>query len=271
MNRTVKRTVIVLIVVVGVLVGADYALAAAAEYQVSKRMKASLGLSTDPSVNIHGFPFITQALAGNYTDITVDAVDVPVKDTLRDLNIAADLRHVRVSLSDLLSGNVRQINVDEVDGQVTVKASDIGRLLNLPDLTITPVSLDMVNGQGSQDKAQAAQDPQGDSTVAGIQLTATINIAGLSTQVNVYGTIALAGGGIAIQPKTVQLVNNQVSAKLPSAVLDAILPSFSTTLTSKSLPLPFTVRATGVQVQSGAVVLQGRATGVSLNTSAVSG
>jgi LmeA-like phospholipid-binding len=270
-NRTLKRTLIVLIVVVGLLVGADYALAAAAEYQVSKRMKADLGLSTDPSVNIHGFPFITQALAGDYSDITVDAVDVPVKDTLRDLDIAADLRHVRVGLSDLLSGNVRQINVDEVDGQVTVKASDIGRLLNLPDLTITPVSLDTVNGQGSQDKAQATQDTRGDTTTAGVQLTATVNIAGVSTQVNVYGIIALDNGGIAIRPKTVQLVNNQVSAKLPEALLNAVLPAFSTTLNSKSLPLPFTVQATGVQVQNGAIVLQGRATNVSLNTAAVSG
>ncbi|HEY0805537.1 MAG TPA: DUF2993 domain-containing protein, partial [Pseudonocardiaceae bacterium] len=76
-----KITVIVVVVLASLLVGADYGLAAAAEYQVSKKMRTNLNLANDPSVNIHGFPFITQALAGDYQDITVNATGVPAKNT----------------------------------------------------------------------------------------------------------------------------------------------------------------------------------------------
>ncbi|HEX9334606.1 MAG TPA: DUF2993 domain-containing protein, partial [Pseudonocardiaceae bacterium] len=151
MKKPVKITIVVVVVLVGLLVGADYGLAAAAEYQVSKKMRSELNLADDPSVDIHGFPFITQAIAGDYHDITVNATGVPAKNTLRDLEVDADLHDVRVRLSDLLSGNVSQVRVDEVDGQVKVKASDIGRLLNIPDLTINPISLDVVAGVGAQD------------------------------------------------------------------------------------------------------------------------
>ena len=56
-------------------------------------------------MDIKGFPFITQALGGDYSDIAVTANGVPVNNTLRDLEIDADLHNVRVPLSDVLSGN----------------------------------------------------------------------------------------------------------------------------------------------------------------------
>jgi hypothetical protein len=271
-KKPVKITVIVVVVLAGLLVGADYGLAAAAEYQVSKKMRTNLNLANDPSVNIHGFPFITQALAGDYQDITVNATGVPAKNTLRDLEVDADLHNVRVKLSDLLSGNVSQVRVDEVDGQVKVKASDIGRLLGIPDLTINPVSLDTVVGAG----AQAAQDQRMKlqypgvtnplTSEAGVMLSGSTLIAGEQTTVNVYGVISVTGGGITITPKNVQLTNGLVSGTLPPSVLQALLPKFQTSLSSSTLQMPFAVQATGVQVESGAVVVQGKADNIVLSS-----
>jgi len=271
-KKPVKITVIVVVVLAGLLVGADYGLAAAAEYQVSKKMRTNLNLANDPSVNIHGFPFITQALAGDYQDITVNATGVPAKNTLRDLEVDADLHNVRVKLSDLLSGNVSQVRVDEVDGQVKVKASDIGRLLGIPDLTINPVSLDTVVGAG----AQAAQDQRMKlqypgvtnplTSEAGVMLSGSTLIAGEQTTVNVYGVISVTGGGITIAPKNVQLTNGLVSGTLPPSVLQALLPKFQTSLSSSTLQMPFAVQATGVQVESGAVVVQGKADNIVLSS-----
>lgn len=265
MKKPVKITLITVVVLAGVLVAADYGLAAAAEYQVSKKMKSELNLANDPSVDIHGFPFITQALAGDYKDISINATGVPAKNTLRDLEIDADLYHVRVKLSDLLSGSVQSIKVDEVDGQVKVKASDVGRLLGLPDLTINPVSLDTVLGVGAQDaqdeklKQQNPGDPNPMATEAGVELTATINLAGEKTQVNAFGIISLTRGAVAITPKKLQLTNGLVSGQLPDSVLQGFLGQFGTTLSSSNLPLPFSVQATGVQVESGALIVQGKA------------
>lgn len=262
---------ITVLVVAGVLVGADYGLAAAAEYQISQHLRTQLNLASDPSVDIHGFPFITQAIAGDYSDISVDAVGVPAAN-LRDLEIDADLHNVHVKLSDLLSGNVSQVRVDEVDGQVQVKATDIGRLLKLPDLTINPVSLDTVLGVGAQDaedqKAQQ-QDPGASSPLeseAGVELTATIDLAGEKTQVNAFGIISLAHGAVLITPKKLQLTNGLVSGQIPDSLLQGFSKLFATQLSSSSLPLPFAVQATGVQVLSGAIVVQGKADNILLTS-----
>jgi hypothetical protein len=271
-KKPVKITIVVFIVLVGVLVGADYGLAAAAEYQVSKKMRTELNLADDPSVDIHGFPFITQALAGDYQDITINATGVPAKNTLRDLEVDADLRNVRVKLSDLLSGNVSSIRVDEVDGQVKVKASDVGRLLNLPDLTINPVSLDTVLGVGAQNALQQQEQQQdpGDAnpltSEAGVEMTATIDLAGEKTSVNAFGVISLSNGGVEITPKKLELSNGLVSASIPDAIVQGFAHLFQTSLSSKSLPLPFAVEATGVEVESGALVVQGKADNIVLSS-----
>jgi hypothetical protein len=274
-KKPVKVTVITLVVLAAVLVGADYGLAAAAEYQVSKRMRTELDLASDPSVDIHGFPFITQALSGDYRDISINATGVPAKDTLRDLEIDADLHDVRVKLSDLLSGNVSSIRVDEVDGQVKVKASDVGRLLKLPDLTINPVSLDTVLGVGAQDaeeqkeKLQNPGDPNPMASQAGVELSATIELAGEKTAVNAFGVISLSHGAVVITPKKLQLSNGLVSGQIPDGVLQGFAHLFAAQLSSATLPLPFQVQATGVDVESGALVVQGKADNLVINSSAV--
>lgn len=276
MKKPLKITIITVVVLAGVLVAADYGLAAAAEYQVSKKMKSQLNLASDPSVDIHGFPFITQALAGDYSDISVNATGVPAANTLRDLEVDADLHNVRVPLSQLLSGNVSSVKVDEVDGQVQINASDVGRLLGLPDLTISPVSLDTVLGVGAQD-AETQRERQQQPGVtnpmaqqAGVELTATLNLAGERTQVNAYGIISLSGGAVVITPKKLQLTNGMVSGTLPDSLLQGFLGRFATSLTSKNLPLPFAVQVSGVQVQSGALVVQGKADNVVLSGNGVS-
>lgn len=271
MKRPLKITIISVLVLAGVLVAADYGLAAAAEYQVSKRMRTQLNLASDPSVYIHGFPFITQAIGGDYSDISIQAQGVPAKD-LRDLEIDADLHNVRIRLSDLLAGNVSQLRVDEVDGQVQIKSGDIGRLLGLPDLQINPVSLDTVLGVGAQnaaDEQAKREDPGATNPMdaqTGVQLTATINIAGEQTQVNAFGVISASQGAVLITPKKLQLTNGLVSGQLPDSLLQTFAHDFSTTLSSANLPLPFAVQATGVNVVSGAIVVQGKADNVQLTS-----
>lgn len=284
-KKPVKITVITVLVLVGALVGADYGLAAAAEYQVSKKMRTELNLASDPSVDIHGFPFITQAIAGDYRDIAIDAVGVPVNSQLRDLEIAADLRDVRVKLSDLLGGNVQTVKVAEVDGQVKVKSTDIGRLLHIPDLSINPISLDTVLGTGAQDtedQKDHLQDPGGSgsdsgsdsdslATKAGVEMSGTINLAGEQTKVNAFGLISLSGGAVVITPKKLQLTNGLVSGDIPDSLLQGFSHLFQVRLSSSDLPLPFTVRATGVDVQSGAIVVGGTADNIVLSASSVNG
>lgn len=274
MKKPLKVTVITVLVLVGVLLAADYGLAAAAEYQVSKKMRTQLHLSSDPSVDIHGFPFITQAVSGDYRDIAINAMGIPVGQ-LKELEIDADLYNVREPLSDVLSGNISTIKVDQLTGEVKVKATDIGRLIHLPDLSINPVSLDTVLGAGAQnaeDERDQREQPGVDDPIAhqaGVEMSATIDLAGQQTKVNAFGVISLSHGDVLITPKKLQLTNGLVSGDIPDSILQSFVGAFRTRLSSSMLPLPFTVRATGVDVENGDVVVEGTADNVVIDTRAV--
>jgi hypothetical protein len=155
---------------------------------------------------------------------------------------------------------------------VQVKATDIGRLLGLPDLTINPVSLDTVLGVGAQDAADEQarrQDPGSTNPTAsqaGVELTATLNLAGEQTQVNAYGVISLSRGAVVITPKKLQLTNGLVSGQIPDSLLQTFAHDFATSLSSSNLPLPFAVQATGVNVLSGAIVVRGKAANIQLTS-----
>lgn len=279
MSKGVRRLLIIVIVVVAVLVAADFGTAAAAEYQISKRMRTELNLASDPSVDIKGFPFITQALGGDYKDISVQANGVPVGNTLRDLEVDADLKNVRIPFSDVLSGNFSALTVDEVDGQVQINASDLGRLIGVPDLTINPESLDFIQGFGVDEKNQQIQQQQQANgndatpmyTQAGIDLSGTINIAGVSTTVNAYGLISIVGTDIVLKPTKLELSNSVITGPIPDAIEQPILKQLTYTFHRNSLPLPFSVTPVGVQVQGGnggALIVQGVAKNISVSGSA---
>jgi hypothetical protein len=264
-GRRWRTALIVLLVLAGLLVGADFALAAAAEYQVSQKMRAQLGLSDDPSVTIHGFPFVTQALAGDYSDITVEADGVPVKDTLRDLGVQADLRHVRVALSDLLSGTAKSVTIDEVDGRVKIRAADVGRLLDLPDLAIEPVGVTEVINDGKK----PAKPQLTDSSTAGVQLSATVDIAGQKTKVTALALISLVHGQVQVTPKALKISNSAVSTEVPEPVRSQILGHFAVTLDPGVLP--FQVTPTEVWSETGTLSVRGTARNVVLNGGGLGG
>ena len=123
-GRRGRRWLIALVVLVLLLVGADFGAAAIAEHMISQKARTQLALSDDPSVTIHGFPFLTQALAGDYSHISVSATGIPVDDKLRDVAINADLEDVTAPLSDLANGNTKTIKVGKL-GNVALNAGNV--------------------------------------------------------------------------------------------------------------------------------------------------
>jgi hypothetical protein len=129
-----------------------------------------------------------------------------------------------------------------------------------------------VEGVGAQDALQQREKLQNPGVAnpltseAGVELSGSIPIAGEKTTVNAFGVISLAAGGIQITPKKLQLSNGIVTGTLPDSVLQTFAHLFAATLSSKNLPLPFAVQATGVQVESGALVVQGTANNILLSS-----
>ena len=94
-------------------------------------------------MTIHGFPFLTQALGGDYSHISVSAAGVPVGDKLQDVAVNAELEDVTAPLSDLTNGNTKAITIGKLTGPVTIKAADLARISPLDkikDLRIEPAT-----------------------------------------------------------------------------------------------------------------------------------
>ncbi|TWH21386.1 Protein of unknown function (DUF2993) [Prauserella rugosa] len=278
-GRRVRRIVTVLIVVIGVLVAIDFAAAAFAEHTVSQKAKDQLGVENDPEVGIHGFPFLTQAVAGEYGRITVEAKSVPVQDVLRDVDVKAELRDVDAPLSDLAQGNVDNVTIGEVDGEVTLKASDINQISpldNIDDLRIAASSEAYVRG-GEGASAQSHGTDEGDDPAntggdaesegeddddssAGIRLSGKVKVAGEELEIFAFAMIRLDGSTVQITPHRLQFGNDRETTIVPQAVQEQLLPSFEADINTGDLP--FTVTPTGVSVGPDSITVKGTAKNV---------
>lgn len=262
-----RKFLIFLIVLAGLLVGADFALAAVAEHQISQQAREKLKVTDDPAVNIHGFPFSTQALSGNYRQITVSAVGVPVGEVLRELELEADLKDVRAPLSDLIEGRTSSITIGTLEGAAKIKQSDLGRAIKLPTLSIEPAALDYVRSGDEQDNVsvedmeQQQEDSGVHSSTAGIRLAADTRIGGKKVEIVTYAIIRLRGSAVSIEPVRLEFGHDEQTTVVPDQIRAALLPQFETTVDPGRLP--FNVKPTGVAVERGALIVQGEAKDVS--------
>lgn len=277
-SRTVRRLVIWLAVLIGLLVVADFGAAAIFEYQVSKRARDQFELADDPSVKVGGFSFLAQAISGEYDHVTIDAKGVPVQDTLRDLEVHVDLMGVQAPLGDLLSGSLESVQVREVEGQVRVKASDVNRAVlqndnpvisSITNLTIEPVSEQDVatdpdeRTDEEQEAAEQAELAEIEDTTAGARICATGDIGGEETDFCAYGIISLVDAKMTFTPGRLEIRNAVLgTGQLPEQFEAGVIKALTITLDPGELP--FTVTPTAVNVDSGVLSVKGKAKDVVL-------
>ena len=177
-----RRLVIALLVLVGVLVVADFGAAALAESAVSRQMRSQLGLADDPSVRINGFPFLTQAVAGEYGSVDVEAQRITLGQ-LRELGVRAQLRNVSAPLPMLLGSGPKTLQVRAAEGTVRVPANDVQRLMpGVQKLRIETVD------EGALERAI---DDGADVSLGDIDPDQAVRLVGTST---LLGTSSRGGG-----------------------------------------------------------------------------
>jgi hypothetical protein len=133
----VRRVLISLLILLVLLVIADRVSVVVADHAVARQVRTELAADQDPSVHIHGFPFLTQAIRGRYADVGVRIPDV-TSGSLRNITVDARLSGVHAPLSDLVGGRIDRVPVDRITGTVTVGYADLARASGVPGLTITP-------------------------------------------------------------------------------------------------------------------------------------
>jgi hypothetical protein len=162
---------VLLVVLVGVLVVVDRVGVGVAERRVAEQVATRGGLNGQPEVDITGFPFLTQALAGTYDDIRIS---LTAEELGQPAGTRADvsLQGVHVPLSDVLSGSVQEIPVDRVEGTATLSYALLA---------------DQFGGDTTLSR-------QGD----GIRITKTVEVLGFDFPLTATGTVVLDGSDVVI-------------------------------------------------------------------------
>jgi hypothetical protein len=250
----VKRLIVVLLVLVGVLVAVDYGAAAAAESAVSRQMRERLGLADDPSVRINGFPFLAQALSGEYRSVQVEAQRVPVGQ-LRQVDVRAQLNDVTAPLSELLGSDPKTLRVANADGSVRVGTTDLEALLpGVQKLTIANLdanALDALVRDGDADPSLRGLDPETTARFGG-----TVAALGQELDVAVVAELQILDGTMRIVPRDVRLGDADADP-LPAPVQSLIERLFTVQVDPGTLP--FGVTPTKFRARDGELELLGTA------------
>jgi hypothetical protein len=247
----VKRLIIAVVVLVGVLLAADYASAAAAESVVSRQLRERLGLADDPAVRINGFPFLTQAARGQYGSIQLTADHLEV-GTLHNVQLRGNLHDV--TATGLIGSGVPGLRAASVESSVRVGADDLDRMFP----QVTPLSFGNIDANGinglitdkDADPTLRSLDPESVARISG-----TMTIDGTKYQPVVIAELQAVDGTMRVIPRDVRGSDGD---PLPAAVAQQVTQMF--TLTIAPGPLPFGVTATTLQVRDGSLELGGETT-----------
>ncbi|MEO3779717.1 DUF2993 domain-containing protein [Micromonospora sp. B11E3] len=141
-RKVLITLVVLLLVLVGLVVVADRVAAGVAERAIAEQVRQEIAKqdaqSAAPSVQVGGFPFLTQVLAGEYERISIGLRDVRASVrgdmvSLTELNV--DARNVRASLETLRTQQ-GDVVAETVDGRGVITYDSLAKLLDRPGLTL---------------------------------------------------------------------------------------------------------------------------------------
>lgn len=202
---------VALLAALGVLL--DRVAASVAEGQVATQLTAQAGLAGEPTVDIRGFPFLTQAFDGRYAEVRISLTDEQLG---RPENTSADvvLRGVQLPLAVVLAGEVQEVPVERIDGTATL-------------------SYVLLSNELGGDTVLARE---GD----GLRITRTVELLGRSVPLTAAGTVTLDGDELVID------VDRASGAGLP--VPDDLVERADDLLDLRyPIELPFGLRLTEVR------------------------
>lgn len=254
-NGVVRKLIIGIVLLVGLVVVVDFGAAAYSEYRVSRALREGGDLRADPEVTIHGFPFVTQAVEGNYRNVEIRARGVR-EDLIGDTIIEATLNGVRIPTSDLIDGKVNSVPVDHVSGRMRIDATELGRLLGVPDLQVSAPPADKSDGTGGSGGS-------GMTTTGAVVLTGTVPIRGLNVKVSVQAELLLEGNQVRIAANDFYAgPGSEPDITVTDPDRPKVLGQFNRVIDTQ---LPFGVLPTEVTAAGSQIVIEGAGDDVTIN------
>ncbi len=188
-----RKLVIALAVAVLAFVAADRIALAVAENKISQRIAASYSLPSRPAVTIHGFPFLTQVLTGDYQQIDVSVARVSV-GRIGLTQLHARLDGVHAALSQLLHGSMSTVVADRAAGSAVISYGQLAAWL--------PHGVTV--GRAGHD----------------IRLAGTVQLLGTRVPVSATAAPSVTSNGIKVTPRSLTVGSG---LSLPSSVLNSRL------------------------------------------------
>lgn len=217
-----KALVVALIVLVGLAVVADRVAVNVAESQVAAQMQQQGKLAGEPTVDIAGFPFLTQAVAGTYDDVRISLTAGELGQPAGTSPVIS-LHGVHLPLSDVLSRSVSTIRVDRVDGTATLSYALLSQQI----------------GHGT------TLTYAGD----GLRLATTVQILGQSVPLTAAGRVRLDGDQLVVDAQRA----SAAGVKVPSALVGRASQALD--LRYRIPALPFGLTLTGVRATPDGMVV----------------
>jgi hypothetical protein len=218
-----RALLVVVLLLGGLAVGADRVAVGIAEDKVAEQLAAKGGLSGTPTVDIAGFPFLTQAVAGRYDDVRIS---LTAEELGQPAGTRADiaLHGVHVPLSSVVSGSVEKVPVDRVDGTATLSYALLSAQLG-GDTTLRR---------------------EGD----GLRITKTVEVLGQTLPLTAVGTVSLDGNQLVVDVEKAAGAGVDVPGFLVSRVSDLLDLRYDVPA------LPFGLQLTGVRPAADGVDLE---------------
>ena len=230
-----KALLVVVVALLALAVVADRVAVGVAEERVAGELATKGGLQGAPTVDITGFPFLTQALAGRYEDVRVS---LTAEQLGQPEGTRADvaLRGVEVPLSSVLSGSVAEVPVERIDGTATL-------------------SYALLSSQLAGDTTLARE---GD----GLRITRTVEILGQRLPLTAVGKVTLEGSDLVVDVSEAAGAGVDVPGWLLSQAADRLDLRYSVPA------LPFGLQLTSVTPAEDGVEVSVEATATVLQPTA---
>jgi hypothetical protein len=220
-GRTVVVVVLALVVLVGLVVGGDYAARAWASTEVAKRLQPELGTPTVPEVELGDFPFVVQALRGDVSSVRVQADDV---GSTNDQPL--QVRHLDVTATGVHSDDrFTTSTADHVQGTAEIDLTALSELIG--------------------EQVSAAEDGK-------VSFTRSTTVLGRTLQVVVTGRPSLdpSAQTLTLADPTVEVADIQ----LPQTVVDLLLRTLVKPVPITGIPLG--LRLTSINVDQSGVTAE---------------
>ena len=227
-----RKLLIVVVVLVLLGAGADFAAARIFEDRVTEALQREYDLGRRPVVQVRDVPFLPRLAAGRFSTIDLAATDA----TARGINAAQlqlTLHGVRVP-RDVLLGEPGRITVDRADGTIELTEAEVNRLL--------------------------ADQLQGGSLAIeedGVQVRAQVPLLGQTLDALITGQLGARDGGVTFTPDEIRLGEQ---GRIDPSTEELLASQFTFQVPLPDLPAG--VRLERVETRPGTVVLSGRAAAV---------